>query len=141
MSNFLPPKRVYTMIGRITALMALLLAALLFVQFVSQKNASTGSHRFSDKVNLALRRTAHLLLTEQGDTTTRIPAVELTRPGVWLVRLERTFNYDRLPGLLQESLDLHDIKQNYDVAVIDCAGGDLQLGYNFFDYAKNSVFS
>jgi len=127
------------MIGRIAALIALLLAALLFVQFVSQKNASTNSNRFSDKVNLALRRTAHFLLVQDGDTTSRIPTVLQTQANVWLVRLERTFDYDRLPSLLQESFDLHEIRQNYDVAVIDCSDGNLQLGYNFLDYSKSKV--
>lgn len=119
---------------------ALLLAGLLFAQFARLNPAasSANSGHFSEKINLALRRTAHYLLVESGDTTSRIPPVEQTDSSTWLVRLERPFDYERLPALLQASFEVYDIRDNYDVAVLDCTSGELQLGYNFQDYAKNN---
>lgn len=122
---------------KIIALAGSFLLLLLILQSGWLQDVSSNAQgHFPDKVNLALRRTAHLLLQESGDTTSRIPAVEHTLSGTWLVRLERPFNYDRLPKLLQESLDLHEIHYNYDVAVLRCADNELALGYNFADYAE-----
>ncbi len=123
---------------KISALAVLLVVALLFVQSTWPSGTeSIDDLRFSEKVNLALRRTAHRLLLESGDSTSRIPAVERTASSTWSVRLERALNYDRLPALLQESLDLHQIGRDYDVAVLGCADGILQLGYNFLDFTKS----
>ena len=87
----------------------------------------------SEKINLALRRTAHRLLVNAGDSSSRIAPVRQLNATTFRVRLNHPFNYDRLPALLQQSLDIHGIKGDYDVAVLDCATGDLQLGYNFRD--------
>ncbi|MBK9336879.1 MAG: response regulator transcription factor [Lewinellaceae bacterium] len=95
--------------------------------------------RSSEKINLALRRTAHHLLAEAGDSTVRIPPVQQTGPGTWLVRFERPFDYDRLPVLLQASFDLHNIQETCDVAVLRCADSELQLGYNSQDYVQNNA--
>lgn len=123
---------------KISALTMLLVVALLFVQSTWPSGTeSTDDLRFSEKVNLALRRTAHHLLVEAGDSTSRIPAVERTASSTWLIRLERPFDYDRLPALLQESLDLHQIGLGYDVAVLSCADNMLQLGYNFLDFKES----
>ncbi len=115
--------------------MALLSVSLLSVQWVNRQQAAPVSgQRFSEKVNLALRRTAHYLLSESGDSTSRIPPVQQLGDSVWLVRLERPFNYDSLPGLLQASFEVYDISENYNVAVLDCSDGTLQVGYNFLDF-------
>lgn len=122
---------------KISALVMLLVVALLFVQSAWPGGAEpTDSPRFSEKVNLALRRTAHHLLLESGDSTSRIPAVQRTASSTWVVKLERPFDYGRLPALLQESLDLHQIGRDYDVAVLNCTDNELQLGYNFLDFMK-----
>ncbi len=116
-------------------ILALLSVSLLSVQWVTRQQAAPiAGPRFSEKVNLALRRTAHYLLAADGDTTSRIPPVQNSGDSVWFVRLERPFNYDSLPALLQASFDVHDIRDNYDVAVLDCSNGELQLGYNFMDF-------
>ncbi len=98
-----------------------------------------GYHRHSEKVNLAMRRVAHLLMEEAGDTTTRIPPVVFTGDATWQVRLEHAFNYDRLPALLHQSFELHQINMAYDVAVLDCPSGELQLGYNYIDFVENGT--
>ncbi|HRI34453.1 MAG TPA: hypothetical protein PLD02_11930, partial [Saprospiraceae bacterium] len=58
---------------------AILVSASLFAQTDMQLELSP------DKVNLALRRTADGLLRLSGDSTSRIPAIEQTGPGVWRV--------------------------------------------------------
>lgn len=125
---------------KMSALAVLLLAVLGFAQAVWPKTSGVAQNgRFSEKVNLALRRTAHHLLKESGDSTSNIPAIEHSKSGTWSVRLEHALNYDRLPVLLQESLDLHGIGQmNYDVQVLSCLDKVLQLGYAFTDLAQGS---
>lgn len=92
-----------------------------------------------DKINLALRRTAHHLLVQSGDSTSLIPPVERgDKPGSWIIRLERPFDYHALPALLQESFDLHGIKAEYDVTLLDCANWELLLGYNKRDFTENN---
>lgn len=113
---------------------ALLLLALALMQFLQSPQKPP-----SEKINLALRRTAHHLLAAAGDSTSRIPPVQQVTPGTWLIRLEHPFDYDRLPALLQESFDRHGIRQTYDVAVLRCFDGELQLGYNAVDYARDST--
>lgn len=113
---------------------ALLLLGLALMQFLQSPQKPP-----SEKINLALRRTAHHLLTAAGDSTSRIPPVQQTEPGTWLIRLEHTFDYNRLPVLLQESFDRHGIHRPYDVAVLRCLDNELQLGYNALDYARDST--
>jgi hypothetical protein len=118
-------------------LMAVLLVCLVFAGLVGL-TPSVGEPQYSaEKVNLALRRTAHHLLTEAGDTTAQIPPVQQPKPGTFTVRLGHAFDYNRLPLLLDQSLKLHSIKGNYDVAVLDCQKGALLLGYNFQDVTNN----
>jgi hypothetical protein len=112
---------------KLAVLTGLALTGLLFVQFIGLDTPRPGP---ADKINLALRRTAHFLMAESGDSTSLIAPVEETAPGVWMVRLEGPVSYDRLPALLQESFDLHGIAGKYDVALVDCFDGILQLGYN-----------
>ena len=117
---------------------ALLMSGLLFMQFAwrTPSASQVDNADFAKKVNLALRRTAHHLLIEKGDSTSRIPAVQHPNITTFQIRLERPFDYGRLPALLQQSLAIHQIKDNYDVAVLDCTNGELQLGYNFLDVTE-----
>lgn len=87
----------------------------------------------SDKVNLALRRTAHQLLIGAGDSTSRIPPVEQTDAHVWRVQLARDFRYEQLPTVLQGAFEAHHIARDYDVAVRNCSDGTLMLGYTLLD--------
>ncbi|MBL7783480.1 MAG: response regulator transcription factor [Saprospiraceae bacterium] len=94
---------------------------------------------FGDKVNLALRRTAHYLMAASGDSTSTIAPVEKTADNTWQIRMERNLNYDLLPSVLQESLERHNIHEDYDVEVLKCRDSTLQLGYNFFDFQREGV--
>lgn len=113
----------------------LMLVCALLTQFTSLTSATSpaDSRHFAQKVNLALRRTAHHLLAERGDTTSRIQPVQQVDNRTFSIRLEQPFAYGRLPKLLQESFEVHAIKPDYDVAILDCATQKLQLGYNFRD--------
>jgi DNA-binding winged helix-turn-helix (wHTH) protein len=91
----------------------------------------------SERINLALRRTAHLLLKEAGDSVSTIAPVKQTSELTYLVTLEHAFNYDSLPTFLQNSLATQEITQKYDVAVWDCHQLDLLLGYSSLDFLKN----
>ncbi len=102
--------------------------------------ANNESVQFAEGVNLALRRTAHHLLIANGDSSSAIPAVQQSDANTFMIRMDHLFDYDKLPALLQQSLDLHHIKRTYNVSILDCETGALQLGYNFADLSpKNGV--
>jgi hypothetical protein len=92
---------------------------------------------FAEKVNLALRRTAHRLLKSSGDSTSQIEPVTIINESTFIVRLNKNFNYDNLPQLLEESFKIHQIENNYDVSVLNCKDGEIQLGYNYLDFKKD----
>ena len=95
--------------------------------------ANNESIRFSENANLAIRRTAHLLLTSNGDSTTTIPPVQQTEANTFTIELSHVFKYEELPELLQKSFDQYGIKRGYQVALLDCDSGAVQLGYSFLD--------
>jgi hypothetical protein len=89
-----------------------------------------------EKINLALRRTAHDLLRASGDSTSRIPAVQVVDAYTYRLSLPSGFEYDRLPRLLQTSLAAYRIDTEYAVAVTDCATRTIQLGYSAADLLR-----
>jgi DNA-binding winged helix-turn-helix (wHTH) protein len=95
------------------------------------------NNNFTEKVNLALRRTAHRLLKSSGDSTSQIEPVKILNESTFVVRLNKNFNYDNLPQLLEESFKIHQIEDNYDVSVLNCKNGEIQLGYNYLDFKKD----
>ena len=113
-------------------------AGLLAMQAVNRSNFKANERRFSERVNLALRQTAHQLLAIEGDHRSRIPPVQQTESHTWLIRLEQHFNYDSLPAMLQEAFALQRIEGDYNVAVLDCNNDDLMLGYtaSFLEASK-----
>jgi hypothetical protein len=92
-----------------------------------------------DKINLALRRTADKLLRSAGDDHSRIPAVKQISENTWRVYLEHPFSYDTLPALLQSSLDMYGIDQAYEVAIRQCEGTTIDLGYHQLDFLQDSL--
>ena len=125
----------------------IVLAAAFFVMssaflfsFIERKESAVQEQQLSEHIQLALRRTAHLLLQQAGDSTSTIAPVEQTSSHKYLVKLEHNFNYDSLPVFLQNSFDEYDITDKYDVAVRDCRFEALILGYTSFDFQqKGSV--
>jgi hypothetical protein len=95
--------------------------------------ANNESVHFSEKVNLAMRRTAHYLLIANGDSSTTIPPVEQIDANTFSVKIGQVLDYEKLPALLQTSLQMQHITTGYNVAVFNCENGKLELGYNFLD--------
>ncbi len=117
----------------------LLTMGVLLLPFVWQLTArnQSGSSFSEEKINLALRRTAHLMLAAAGDSKSPIGPVVKTDICTWQIRMDHSLNYDILPKILQESFDQHLIGDSYNVAILNCADGELQLGYNYQDYVEN----
>lgn len=113
----------------------ILIMVILILAFLPNNNATGNNEsvRFSEKVNLALRRTAHHLLLANGDSASVVPPVQQLDAGSFNVKIDHLFDYKKLPQLLQESLDLHGIKRAYDVSILNCSNSEIQLGYNFQD--------
>jgi hypothetical protein len=95
--------------------------------------ANNESFRFAEKANLALRRTAHRLLLHNGDSLSTIPPVKQIDPNTFSIRMEHLFEYEELPALLKQSLQMQHIERGYNVTVLKCENGEVQLGYNFLD--------
>ncbi|MDQ6479153.1 winged helix-turn-helix domain-containing protein [Dyadobacter sp. LHD-138] len=103
---------------------------------IDKATGNNDSVLFSENANLALRRTAHLLLAANGDSTSRIKPVKQS-DNTFTVQLGALFDYDKLPDLLQESLTLHGISRGYNVTLINCENEALELGYSFLDLKQN----
>ncbi|SKB55983.1 winged helix-turn-helix domain-containing protein [Dyadobacter psychrophilus] len=95
--------------------------------------ANNENFRFAEKANLALRRTAHLLLLKNGDSLSTIPPVKQIDANTFSIRMEHLFDYEQLPELLKQSLQMQHIERGYNVTVLKCDNGEVQLGYNFLD--------
>lgn len=95
--------------------------------------ANSDAVRFSENVNLSLRRTADLLLRVNGDSLSQISPVKQTDANTFSVQMEHMFDYDKLPETLQNSFDSYHIDRPYSVAVLNCETGEISLGYQFFD--------
>ena len=120
------PKSIFTMIGIVAALLWL----------AAPVRGNNDNIRFVEKANLALRRTAHHLLIANGDSTSAIPPVKQIDPNTFSIEIKNSFHYEKLPVLLQESLQMQEIGRGYHVSVINCESGELQLGYHFLDLQK-----
>lgn len=110
-------------------MVAIAAIVLLAAQIVQRHEDAVQERHFSERVNLALRQTAHRLLVLAGDRNSRIPPVEQLEENTWLIRLEHNFDYDSLPPVLQESFAWHGVAGDYQVAVLDCGSDILMLGY------------
>jgi hypothetical protein len=95
--------------------------------------ANSDNFRFAEKANLALRRTAHLLLIKNGDSLSTIPPVKQIDASTFSIKMEHVFDYEQLPELLKQSLQMQHIERGYNVTVLKCGNGEVQLGYNFLD--------
>ncbi|MBK6544452.1 MAG: winged helix-turn-helix domain-containing protein [Saprospiraceae bacterium] len=116
-----------------------LLAFPFLVWLLPQKTDVKSTDISSEKINLALRRTADGLLRQSGDSTSRIPAIEQVSKLIWRVRLDQPFNYEQLPAILQSSLDLHGILQAYNVTIRKCVDATIDLGYHQFDFLQQKA--
>ncbi|MCF2443763.1 helix-turn-helix domain-containing protein [Dyadobacter sp. CY345] len=116
-----------------TSTVTFLVMIFLIFSALEKVTGNNDAVRFSEKVNLALRRTAHLLLVENGDSISTITPVQQLDANTFAVRIDKLFDYDNLPDLLQKSLKIHGIDQGYDVSVLHCENSTIILGYSFQD--------
>lgn len=119
-------------------MLAALIISVLLMQFVWYNPPAQKAETViaAEKVNLALRRTGHLILKQSGDSTTQIPPVKQVSQNVWELRLPEYFQYDSLPYFLQSSLNIHQIRCKYNVAIFKCSDTTLVKGYSFGDIAN-----
>jgi DNA-binding winged helix-turn-helix (wHTH) protein len=129
-------KKTHLSLG-ISALSICLICGTLYA-FLKPSQSVSIPQQSTERIHLALRRTAHLLLKQAGDSTSRIAPVKQTGDRAYLVQLDHAFNYDSLPSFLRQILDYQQIMQPYDVAVRRCNdAGLLLLGYSSPDYLTN----
>jgi hypothetical protein len=105
--------------------------------FWRQSNAPN-QPQLSEKINLAMRQTAHILLKQAGDSTSTIAPIKQTSKNSYLAKLEHHFNYDSLSSILKKSFESYEIKGAYEVAVWDCGNKELILGYSSQDVLKGN---
>lgn len=110
-----------------------LIAFLCSLLWIGGAEANNQSIQFAEKVNLAMRRTAHQLLVHNGDSTSIIPPVQQIDANTFSVRMDHLFEYERLPELLEKSFDVHGVRRGYSVAVLNCETKQLQIGYSYLD--------
>ena len=117
-----------SLLAKIGAASVLFVLSVLFMQFVWRTTSPPAAPAFSEeKVNLALRKVADAMLKLASDSTSRIPPVQHSSANTWMVQLGGALNYDSLPLFMHRAFQQHNITNNYDVAVFDCAAGDLLL--------------
>ena len=81
-----------------------------------------------EKTALALRQIGHNYLTVTCDVSSRIPAVEKTKDGTLLLRLERSISYDTLNQIARAVFADYGIQSDYTLTLEDCGSGDVFLG-------------
>lgn len=117
----------FTRLKQYTPLLLVLLALYPCFLYFSDRVHDT------DSVNLALRRTADHLLRENGDSVSRIPAIIHSMERQWMIRIDPSCSYEKLPEILQSSLDQYFIKTKYSVTVRRCSDDFIDLGYQQAD--------
>lgn len=116
----------------------LLLLLLLTLSTVWQQEPKPDqSQQRSERINLALRQTGDRLLDLAGDHTSAIPPVRQLDEHTWLLRLERSFEYDSLPPILRTALQRHQVSGDYNVSVLRCVDQTLMLGYTSKVYEED----
>ena len=113
----------------------------LFISIIGQTKALCQDYEpvdQSDKINLALRQTGHLLYESCGDTFSQIPAVEQTGAAEFKLKLENGFDYDKLPEILDVSLKSFGVTNSYIVSILTCGSETIVLGYNQLSF-QNAV--
>jgi len=80
------------------------------------------------KTSLALRQIGHDYRAGRGDLTSRIPVVRERADGSLLLRLEQEIDYDTITRIARAVLITYGIRQDYTLALEDCASGEIFLG-------------
>lgn len=99
----------------------------------------SGDFPQGEHINLALRKTVHVLLSMKGDTSSRIAAVEQVNDSVWRVRTDQKINYDSLPVVIKSVFDQYGISQAFTATLKRCEGETIDLGFHINDVKEGVV--
>jgi hypothetical protein len=105
---------------------------LLSIFFIGSSFKEGPDHSLRSKqVNLLIRQVGHQLLLRSGDLSSRILPVAETKPGRFLLKLEKefTFNHDSLLFLSRRLLPKTEFPSGYTVTVHDCKKGEIIYGF------------
>lgn len=93
----------------------------------------------ADQVNLALRKTMHLLLEMNGDSTSRIESVTQMNDTTWRVKIENSVPYDSLANVIYHVFKGHGILVPFTASLRDCKTDLLSLGFISTDIEQGTV--
>ena len=93
----------------------------------------------SDNINLALRQAGHMLYKSCGDDYSQIPPVEKINDNEFRLKLDKGFDYDKLPEILDASLKSFGVNNSYIVSILTCESENIILGYNDFSFENQVV--
>ena len=99
----------------------------------------SGDFPQDEHINLALRKTMHVLLSMKGDTSSRIAAVEQVNDSVWRVRTDQRINYDSLPVVIKSVFDQYGISRAFTATLKRCESETIDLGFHFNDVKEGVV--
>lgn len=99
----------------------------------------SGDFPQGEHINLALRKTMHVLLSMKGDTSSRIAAVEQVNDSVWRVRTDQRINYDSLPVVIKSVFDQYGISQAFTATLKRCESETIDLGFHINDVKEGVV--
>ncbi len=110
----------------------LTIAGLLAAQWIwIPRQNKIDQRQWSDRINLAMRQTAHILLAAEGnDTSTIEPVRHHQMASEFSLKMENGFDYDTLPYVLENALKSLGVSEPYYVSITGCETGDLILGYH-----------
>lgn len=116
-----------TQILLVLALMAL--GGLLVIQIIWFGRAfDLREQQFNEKINLVLRETGHELLLAAGDSTSRVPTVQLKASNYYYLPWERDLDYGAIQSVLKSTMNRHGIEEPYQLALYNCENSELVLG-------------
>lgn len=119
-----------------------ILICCVFVSIIGQPEALCQDNKpvdQSDKINLALRQTGHLLYDFCGDTFSQIPPVEQISKTEFKLKLENGVDYDKLPEVLDNSLKSFGVSNSYIVSILTCESESIILGYNNLSFQNHVI--
>lgn len=91
------------------------------------------------RINLALRQTAHHLYIAICDSTSQIPPVKSIGNNTYEITLDQKLAYDTLPFLLGKALQDYRLSMPYVVSVRECSSDTIVLGYSFMSFNNSEI--
>jgi DNA-binding winged helix-turn-helix (wHTH) protein len=89
-------------------------------------------------INIAIRKAIDQLLRSEGDSTSKISPVS-QKGNSFELKINGSFNYDKLPMFMSQSFKNIGINKPYNVSIMNCADDIILLGYNSQDASDGAV--